>query len=116
MLSKSIIIKKINNLDKPALRGEPLPDDLSLPEQMYYLSVRRLYKDWKAEIITEEEARAEKKKITDGYVDTMYQYQMWKHYAEIHDIFDKEFYRQGTLCEKCGECRLYKILVGLIKG
>lgn len=115
MLSKNDLIKRRKQLDLPALRGEPMPDGLSMPEQMYFLSIRRLYKDWKAEIITEQEARAEKRKIEDGYLDTVYTYQMWKHYTEIHDIFVKEFHRNGTNCEKCADCRLYMAICGLIK-
>ena len=36
-------------------------------------------------------------------------------YTEIHDIFVKEFHRNGTNCEKCADCRLYMAICGLIK-
>lgn len=110
MVSKSKAIEKRKNLDKAALNGEPIPDGLNLAEQMYYVSARRLYTDWKDKKITEDEARADKRRLEDGYLDAVYAYGGWRHYVEIRDIFCMEFHKEGTGCDKCGECRLFRVL------
>lgn len=46
-----------------AMRGEEMPDGLSTPDQMLYLSLRMLYNQYKTGIVSREVASREKKKL-----------------------------------------------------
>jgi hypothetical protein len=58
---------RINELERLVAKGDPLPDNLTAPEQWLYLSLRTLYREYRAGAITKEQAAAEKAKLTDGY-------------------------------------------------
>lgn len=50
-------------LERLAAKSEPLPNNLTLPEQWLYLSLRVLYREFKTGAITREQATKEKTSI-----------------------------------------------------
>lgn len=58
---------KQEELERLAAKSEPLPDNLTLPEQWLYLSLRALYREFRAGTITCEQAAQEKAKLLDEY-------------------------------------------------
>lgn len=50
-------------IEKAAMRGEPLPKGLNGSEQLAYLSMRNLYERYKCKQISSEEAKVEKQII-----------------------------------------------------
>ena len=49
--------------EKPAARGDPMPDGLSLAEQQTYQAIRYLYAVYRAKRVTQEQAAKEKATI-----------------------------------------------------
>lgn len=112
MLIKSEIQKRADELNILAANGKPLPDGLSLPEQLYFLALRSLYTDYRRKTITVEQAKAEKNKLSESFVDNMYNYELYNHQAKIQAIFARNYQDiRNNGCEVCQ--RLDKILCGL---
>lgn len=57
--------------EREAMRGEPMPGDLSLPEQMAYIPLRSLYYDYYGKRIPRDAASAEKRKIISACKEAM---------------------------------------------
>lgn len=53
--------------EREAMRGEPLPDDLSIYDQMAYTSLRTLYHDYHEKRLGRGAASAEKRKILGAW-------------------------------------------------
>lgn len=113
MLTKNEMMKRAEDLNVHAAKGEPMPDELRQPEQLYYLSLRQIYRDYRNGILDMEQAKAEKFKAVDAYMDNMFNYQLYEHQAKLERVFHKEFHKEGNACDKAGDCRLYSILCGL---
>ena len=113
MLTKNEMVKRADDLNAIAAKGDPLPDRLTAPEQLYFLSLRQIYRDYRLGALELEQAKAEKLKAVDAYMDNMHKYQLYEHQAELEKVFRAEFYKGGTKCHKSGDCRLYRILCGL---
>lgn len=112
MLVKSEITKRADELNILASKGQPMPDGLTSPEQLYYLSLRCLYTDYRKQVINVEQAKAERVKLTDSFIDNMYNYALYKHQVEVHLVYAKNFQDiKNNGCEVCN--KLYKILCGL---
>lgn len=116
MISKKSAVERRKKLDKSALNGEPIPEGLTMPEQLYYLTVRRLYADWKEHRLTDEQARTDKRTAEAAYLEAVFLYAKWLHYVAIRDAFCHEFHRDGTACRKPAECRLYRVIAGVAGG
>lgn len=54
-------------LERLAAKGDPLPDNLTAPEQWLYLSLRILYREYRSGAIEKKQARQEKRKLIDEY-------------------------------------------------
>lgn len=54
-------------LERAAMRCDPLPTWLEYPEQVHYLNLRNLYKAYHMGAVTREQAAAEKKQLLDEY-------------------------------------------------
>lgn len=113
MLTKNEMSKRADELNVIAAKGDPLPDGLTSPEQLYFLSLRQIYRDYRSGALELEQAKTEKLKAVDAYMDNMFNYQLYEHQAKLENVFSKEFYKEGTVCQKSGDCRLYRILCGL---
>ena len=114
MLTKNEMVKRADELNVIAAKGDPLPDGLTSPEQLYFLSLRQIYRDYRSGSLELEQAKAEKLKAVDAYMDNMFMYNLYEHHAKLEEIFHKEFQREG-ICKKGGDCNLYRIICGLEK-
>lgn len=112
MLIKSEVIKRADELNVLAANGKPLPDGLTSPEQLYFLSLRSLYTDYRRNIITVEQAKAERTKLSEAFIDNMYNYELYRRQSDIHAVYAR--HSQEILNNGCEVCdRIYKILCGL---
>ena len=69
--------------EKDAMAGLEMPDGLSYPDQILYLSLRMLYRQYYQKIIDRETATKEKKKLLDEYKCYQYQDEMGKEWVEV---------------------------------
>lgn len=59
-------------LDKLAYRGNEMPAGLRQPEQMYYLSMRSLYAEYRKKTVDAEQSQREKAEIKRAYETAFY--------------------------------------------
>lgn len=112
MITKNEINKKADELNIKAAKGLLMPEELTQPEQLYFLSLRYLYKEYRAGRIEKTQAQKERQQLTEAFIDNMYNYSMYKHQVEVHKVYAKEF--QNIKNDGCDVCqKLYKTLCGL---
>jgi hypothetical protein len=69
--------------EKDAMAGLEMPDGLSYPDQILYLSMRMLYRQYYQKIIDRETATKEKKKLIDEYKVYQFREELEKLWVEI---------------------------------
>lgn len=69
--------------EKDAMAGLEMPDGLSYPDQILYLSMRMLYAQYFKKVIDRETATKEKKKLLDEYKVYQFREEMGKEWVEI---------------------------------
>ena len=69
--------------EKDAMAGLEMPDGLSYPDQILYLGLRMLYRQYYQKIIGRETAVKEKKKMIEQYKDLKFREKMGDHWVEI---------------------------------
>ena len=69
--------------EKDAMAGLEMPDGLSYPDQILYLGLRMLYRQYYQKIIDRETAAKEKKKLLGEYRRNQFQDEMGKHWVKI---------------------------------
>lgn len=69
--------------EKDAMAGLEMPDGLSYPDQILYLSLRMLYRQYYQKAIDRETATKEKKKLLHEYKCYQYQNEMGKEWVEV---------------------------------
>lgn len=69
--------------EKDAMAGSEMPDGLSYPDQVLYLELRLLYRQYYQKIIDRETAVKEKKKMIEQYKDLKFREKMGDHWVEI---------------------------------
>lgn len=74
--------------EKDAMAGLEMPDGLSCPDQILYLSLRMLYAQYFKKVIDRETATKEKKKLLDEYRCYQYREEMGNHWVEIIRLTD----------------------------
>lgn len=74
--------------EKDAMAGLEMPDGLSYPDQILYLSLRMLYAQYFKKIIDRETATKEKRKLLDEYKCYQYQDEMGKQWVEVIRLTD----------------------------
>ena len=74
--------------EKDAMAGLEMPDGLSYPDQILYLELRMLYKQYFQKVIDRETAIKEKKKLLDEYRCHQYREEMGNHWVEIIRLTD----------------------------
>ena len=62
--------------EKDAMAGLEMPNGLSYPDQILYLELRMLYKQYFQKVIDRETATKEKKKLLDEYRIYKFQYEL----------------------------------------
>lgn len=66
-----------------AMAGLEMPNGLSYPDQVLYLELRLLYRQYYQKIIDRETAVKEKKKMIEQYKDLKFREKMGDHWVEI---------------------------------
>ena len=74
--------------ERDAMAGLEMPDGLSYPDQILYLSLRMLYAQYFKKVIDRETATKEKKKLLDEYRCYQYREEMGNHWVEIIRLTD----------------------------
>ena len=69
--------------EKDAMAGLEMPDGLSYPDQVLYLELRILYRQYYQKVIDRETAVREKKKMIEQYKDLKFREKMGDHWVEI---------------------------------
>ena len=69
--------------EKEAMAGLEMPDGLSYPDQILYLSLRMLYRQYYQKIIERDTATKEKKKLIDEYKVYQFREELEKQWVEI---------------------------------
>ena len=69
--------------EKDAMAGLEMPDGLAYPDQILYLSLRMLYRQYYQKIIDRETATKEKKKLLDEYKVYQFREELEKQLVEI---------------------------------
>ena len=74
--------------EKDAMAGLEMPDGLSYPDQILYLSLRMLYAQYFKKLIDRETATKEKKKLLDEYRCYQYREEMGNQWVEVIRLTD----------------------------
>ena len=74
--------------EKDAMAGLEMPDGLSYPDQILYMELRMLYRQYFQKVIDRETATKEKKKLLDEYRCYQYREEMGNHWVEIIRLTD----------------------------
>ena len=69
--------------EKNAMAGLEMPDGLAYPDQILYLSLRMLYRQYYQKTIDRETATKEKKKLLDQYKVYQFREELEKQWVEI---------------------------------
>lgn len=98
--------------EKDAMAGLEMPDGLSYPDQILYLGLRMLYRQYYQKIIGRETAVREKKKMIEQYKDLKFREKMGDHWVEIIRLTEcaASEYRQNPCHENA--MKLIRILEG----
>ena len=74
--------------EKDAMAGLEMPNGLSYPDQILYLELRMLYRQYFQKVIDRETAIKEKKKLLDEYRCCQYREEMGNHWVEVIRLTD----------------------------
>ncbi len=69
--------------ENDAMAGQEMPDGLSYPDQILYLGLRMLYRQYYQKAINRDTAVREKKKMIKQYQDLKFREKMGDHWVEI---------------------------------
>ena len=72
MVDKQQMELRARQLNTMAAQGVPIEDNADLPDALYYKSLCLLYGEYRRHIISVEEARKQKLKLTKDYIDSKY--------------------------------------------
>ncbi|MBQ6430821.1 MAG: hypothetical protein IJJ99_02965 [Oscillospiraceae bacterium] len=64
-----------------AMRGDELPKDLPMPDQLLYIGLRSLYWQVRKDIITRDTAVVEKRRLLEQYRINTFRFDMWQNAA-----------------------------------
>ena len=100
--------------EKDAMAGLEMPDGLSYPDQILYLGLRMLYRQYYQKIIDRETAKKEKKKLLGEYRRNQFQDEMGKHWVKI--IRETEIAMSNFRKNPCIETaeKIYESLCGVL--
>ena len=105
----------LDELERLALKCQPLPDGLTQPRQLLYLQFRALYREYRNKVIDKFQAHAEKVKFLKEYETAELNYRIYAETAQMRN-------RLSTYCTEieksgCPKCQLaVKIFDGKAKG
>lgn len=98
--------------EKDAMAGLEMPDGLSYPDQVLYLELRLLYRQYYQKVIDRDTAVKEKKKMIEQYKGLKFREKMGDHWVEIIRLteFAASEYRKNPCHENA--MKLIRILEG----
>lgn len=103
--------------EREAMNGKPMPDCLSLPDQMAYIAMRYLYKSYRAGALSKSTATAEKRMIRQQYDRAVEQAAFDAKLAAHQALVTRETELAASTCRKDptpeNAHRLCDVLVGL---
>ena len=103
--------RTIDDLERLAMKNVPLPDDLTLPEQMLFLSLRQLHASYRNGEITKERARKEKQMIVVRYRDAVFRFSVYDETVHRHNEAAKLYPDIAV-----SGCALCKMLAAVMDG
>ena len=100
------------NIERTAANGGELPDDLELPEQLLFLTLRELYSNYKAGAVERERAKREKQRILSAYRALKISYEITNEHEKIRKRLEQNMVELHN-CD-CPHCRkLLRIFHGV---
>lgn len=106
--------------EQAAMRGDEMPDGLSLPDQLAYTAMRNIYLSYHNKIISRDAAAAEKRRIRKEYERAVEQLAFADKLAEHRARQLRDTEKARTACRKNptpeNTARLCNILDGLNRG
>lgn len=105
----------IQELKARANKQEPMPDGLNAAEQMYYVTVRHLYADFRSGRISKEQAAREEQKAAKELENNLFEIKLMKHTVALWkdmEIVSSRYGRERTI-EAAND--MFDTLYGLIK-
>lgn len=96
------MVFEFEELERKAMAGEMLPEDLPQPQQLLFLSLRSLYREYRNNVISRDEAKKEKGKLLGEYSRAYKNYQIYVNEAQRRNKISRylsEINING--CEKC---------------
>lgn len=95
-----------------AAEDAEMPDNLEMPEELLFLTLRTLYQNFRSGTVNRERAKREKSRILVAYGDLQSSHKVMKHHNEIQKRLQTnmgELYKCG--CDKCR--KLINIFTGI---
>jgi len=93
----------VDEIERAARTGNTLlPDELTMPRQMLFLSFRALYQSFRADSITKDQAHQEKLKLLKTYGDAERDWKIYQETAQMRNRLSRylaEIEKGG--CDKC---------------
>lgn len=99
------------NLEQMAANNEEMPDDLSMPEQLLFLTLRTLYQNFRSGAVNRDRAKREKSRIYVAYEGLKNDYKIVQHHKEIRERLSHNISELYT-CD-CLNC---KKLINIFNG
>ena len=91
-----------DELERLAASDAEMPEDIELPEQLLYLTLRVLYQNFRSGAVNRDRAKREKSRIYVAYQKLQSEYKITKHHLQIRERLSKnigELYSCG--CPHC---------------
>ena len=82
------------------MRGDEMPDDLPLPDQMAYTAMRNIYDAYHKKIINRDMAAAEKRRVRREYEQMSESWAFWGRLADHHAKILRNTETARTACRK----------------
>jgi hypothetical protein len=98
-------------LERLAASDEEMPDGLALPEQLLFLTLRELYKNFRSVAVNRERGKREKSRILVAYRGLASEYAIVEQHLQIRKRLTKNI---GDIY-KCG-CQNCKKLINIFNG
>ena len=107
--------KRADALDVEALHNHPMPEGLTQPLQLYFQTMRLIYRRFKQGDMGEQQAKAEKRAAREALDDAEFNRKGYVYYTKISRTFQHEIHKDGLPC-KASDCRLFGIIEGIDRG
>ena len=99
------------DLERLAASDAEMPDELTMPEQLLFLTLRELYKNFRSGTVNRERAKREKGRILVAYKGLSTQYEV----VEQHSAIRKRLTQNIGDIYKCG-CQNCRKLINIFNG